>query len=184
MLMNADSSRQEFKTRNGRTVFEGRGIEPDVESDTEDQSILEIALLQQGMYFDFATEYEARNESFDHEVLPDEVFEEFTAFLEEQEFSYRTDSEKLLEELREELQEVEEAENQLQGLMTTIENEKQVQFRQDEQSIRRTLFLELVSRYSGQSGQVEAGLKTDKDVIRALEFISNQAELDKLLSGE
>ncbi|WP_421775084.1 S41 family peptidase [Gracilimonas sp.] len=183
-VMNKDSSRREFKTRNGRTVYEGRGIEPDVESGKGDLSILEVALLQKGMYFDFATEYEAMHDSFDYDELPDQVFQEFRIYLTENDFDFTTDSEKLLNELSAQLEGVEGAENQLNGLRTAISKEKEKQFAEDEASIRRNLYLELVSRYAGQTGRVEAGLKSDPEVLKALEFITNEVEMNKLLSGE
>ncbi len=183
-VMNKDSSKREFKTRNGRTVYEGRGIEPDVESGTDELSILEVALLQKGMYFDFATEYEAMHDSFDYDALPDQVFEEFRNYLTENDFDFTTDSEKLLNELSAQLEGVEVAENQLNGLRTAISREKEKQFAEDEASIRRNLYLELVSRYAGQTGRVEAALKSDPDVLKALEFIASEAEMSKLLSGE
>ncbi|MAL17759.1 MAG: hypothetical protein CL670_13775 [Balneola sp.] len=183
VIMDADSSKREFKTRNGRTVYEGRGIEPDVVSQNEKMSILEVALLREGMYFDFATEYEATHSAFDYNELPDEVYQEFRAYLEEQGFSYTTDSEKLLADLSQKLQEVESATPQLEGLQSAITQEKEAQFTEDESNIRRTLYLELVSRYEGQSGRVRAGLRTDPDVLKALEFISNEEELVNLLSG-
>ncbi|MBO6586972.1 MAG: PDZ domain-containing protein [Gracilimonas sp.] len=183
-VMNQDSSKREFKTRNGRTVYEGRGIEPDVESGKGDLSILEIALLQKGMYFDFATEYEATHDSFVYDALPDDVFEEFRNYLTENGFDFATESEKLLNELSAQLRGVDGAENQLNGLRTAISREKEKQFTEDETEIRRNLYLELVSRYEGQTGRVEAGLKSDPDVLKALEFIANEAEMNKLLSGE
>ncbi|MCP9292017.1 S41 family peptidase [Gracilimonas sediminicola] len=183
-VMNQDSSKREFKTRNGRTVYEGRGIEPDVESGKGDLSILEVALLQKGMYFDFATEYEATHDSFDYDALPDDGFEEFRNYLTENGFDFTTDSEKLLNELSAQLAGVEGAENQLNGLRTAISQEKENQFTEDEAEIRRNLYLELVSRYEGQTGRVEAGLKSDPDVLKALEFIANETEMNKLLSGE
>lgn len=184
VVMNTDTIRTEFKTRNGRTVYEGRGIEPDIVEGEEDLSILEIALLQQGLYFDFATEFEARNPSFEHTELPDEVFDEFRTFLRERNFSFKTDSEKLLAELSTELETVDGAQSQLNGLNETIEKEKAALFEENEPEIRRTLFLELVSRYQGQSGSVKAGLSSDPEVLRALEFIYNKSEMDKLLAGE
>lgn len=184
VVIDADSSKRAFKTRNGRTVYEGRGIEPDVEAGKKDLSILEIALLQQGMYFDFATVYESTHIEFPYEELPDEVFAEFRSFLKEKGFDYKTDSEKILANLSEELTGVEEAEDQLQALKMTIAKEKEAQYSEVEESIRRTLFLELVSRYQGQSGRVRAGLRSDPEVIRALDFIKNTSELNKLLSGE
>lgn len=184
VIMNDDSSRREFETRNGRTVFEGRGIEPDVESGSDELSILEISLLQNGMYFDFATEFEASNSIFDYQELPDEVYNEFLGFLEEKEFTFRTDSEKLLEELMEEFRDVNEAKSPFQTLKSAIDKEKEAQFKEDEPNIRRTLFLELISRYQGQTGRVEAGLKTDIDVAKALDFITNADRMDKMLSGQ
>ena len=87
VIMNADSSKREFKTRNGRTVYEGRGIEPDVTSEKEELSILEVALLQEGMYFDFATRYEATHSTFEGSELPDNVYQEFRDYLNEQGFT-------------------------------------------------------------------------------------------------
>lgn len=184
VVMDVDSSRQEFKTRNGRTVFEGRGIEPDIEAGNEKLSILEIALLQKGLYFDFATEYESQNSGFDYSELPDPIFEDFKKYLEENNFSYRTDSEKLLSELKAELQGVEGASEQLESLNMAIDREKLTRFEEDTPNIKRTLFLELVSRYEGKSGRVKAGLRSDAEVLKALEFIYNISDLNKLLAGE
>jgi carboxyl-terminal processing protease len=184
VVMNRDSSKREFKTRNGRIVHEGRGIEPDVKAGDEPLSILEIALLQQSMYFDFATEYEAKNSTFDFQELPETVFEEFKEYLQTHGFTYRTDSEKLLGELADELDGVEGAEMQLQKLEQTIKKEKAQRFERDASDIKRTLFLELVSRYKGESGKIETSLKTDSEVLKALEFLSKRNELNKLLSGE
>ena len=183
VVMN-DSSKKEFKTRNGRTVYEGRGIEPDVAIDNNKPNILEVALLQQGLYFDFATKYEAEHSVFDHVRLPDEVFNNFREFLEEQEFSYLTDAEKMLAQLSSQLEEVDTADQQLQELEKAIDREKELIFEDSEADIRRNLFLELTSRYQGQAGRVEAGLKSDSDIIKALEFIQNSSEIDKILRGE
>lgn len=184
VVMGEENSRTEFKTRNGRLVYEGRGIEPDVDTGREEMSILEIALLQQSMYFDFATAYEATHDTFDHESLPVNVLEEFKSYLQEQEFTYQTESEKTLEKLSEELKDVSEADAQLKALKESINKEKEQLFQIEEADIKRNLYLELVSRYGGTSRKVKEGLKTDKEVLKALEFISNENELNKLLAGE
>ncbi|SMO86159.1 S41 family peptidase [Gracilimonas mengyeensis] len=184
VVMNqADSVRKEFKTRNGRAVYEGRGIDPDITTSREKPDILEIALMQQGMYFDFATEYESSHDQFNEPALPNEVFESFKEFLDEQGFSYTTDSEKYLKNLSEQLAEVEGAASSLQSIEASINKKKQADFEEAEDQIRRRLYLELVSRYQGQSGRVKAGLKSDPDVLKALEYISEPEDLKKLLSG-
>lgn len=183
-VVRRDSSRQEFKTRNGRTVYEGRGIEPDIPVDTGKLNMLEIALMQQGMYFDFATTFEAQNETFEYKELPDEIFDDFKAFLTANNFEYQTDAEKLLAELSEQLAKVESAQSRLESLKSAIEKEKELIFAEAEQDIRRNLYLELMSRFTGQSGRIKAGLKTDPEVIRALDLINNSTEIEKLLAGE
>lgn len=183
-LINEESQQREYKTRNGRTVFEGRGIEPDVEMAKEELSILEISLLRQGMYFDFATQYEANNDSFNEAGLTDEVYEAFRVFLDQQDFDYKTDSEQLLEELSEELAEVEAAESQLASLRESIRLEKEQLFENAEDNIRNTLYLELVFRYAGQSGRVEANLRMDPQVLRAIEYINNPGQVRDILSGQ
>lgn len=184
VVLNEEQSKTEFKTRNGRLVYEGRGIEPDVDTGRDEPSILEIALLQQGMYFDFATAYEASHSDFNYESLPEDVLADFQQFLKEQEFNYETDSEKILEKLKGELMGIDEATSQLQGLEQAITKEKEFQFTEDLPFIKRNLYLELVSRYGGTSQRVAQGLKSDSDVLRALEFITNKDDLEALLSGE
>jgi carboxyl-terminal processing protease len=183
VVMN-DSSKKEFKTRNGRTVFEGRGIEPDIEVESEKPNLLEVALLQQGLYFDFATKFESESETFDKERLPDNIFEDFQNYLAEQDFRYQTDAEKTLSRLSDQLEEVEAAENQIKELKKAIDSEKELIFSASEDEIRRKLLLELTSRFKGQSGRIESGLRSDKDVLKALEFIQEPIEIERILAGE
>lgn len=183
-MINEDSTQKEFRTRNGRLVYEGRGIEPDVDSDVKGLSLLETALMQQGMYFNFATEFEAQNESFDEADLPDFVFDDFKDYLNDHNFSYKTDAERTLETLQAELTGSDESKKQIAVLADIIKKEKDSQFKSDENSIRRTLFLELISRYKGQAGSIEAGLEIDSEVLEALNFINEKEKMTKLLSGQ
>lgn len=183
VVLNADSSRREFRTRNGRVVFEGRGIEPDLETADEKPSILEVALLQTGSYFDFATEFEAQNQEFDQDQLPEPVFDDFKVFLEERNFSFTTDSEKLLERLSEQLSGIENTQAQLGGLEAAIEREKQDMFDSDADDIKKQLYLEIISRYEGRSGKVKAGLNSDPEVAEALNIIRDRSRYSNILSG-
>lgn len=184
VVMNADSSRREFRTRNGRVVYEGRGIEPDLQTADEKPGILEVTLLQTASYFDFATEYEAQNQSFRYDELPESVFEDFKVFLKEREFKFTTDSEKLLERLSEQLSDVENTKSQLEELKNAIEKEKEHMFDVASDDIKGQLYLEILSRYEGQSGKVRAGLDTDPEVMEALSIIADRARYTNILSGE
>ncbi len=184
---NASISRQEtanriFKTRNGRDVKEGRGIEPDVQSGTSIPGLLEISLIQEGAYFDFATQFESQNSSFESEQLPDQVFEDFRAFLDESGFDYKTDSELLLEELEAKHQS-EEVKANIEAIRAVIQKEKDQNFDESEQEIRKALYLELISRYQGQSLQREASLKFDAQLEEAIDLLSNSGQVSSMLNG-
>lgn len=184
VVMNADSSKREFRTRNGRVVFEGRGIEPDLETAGDKPSILEVALMQTGSYFDFATEFEAMNESFEYQELPESVYNEFKDFLKERDFKFSTDSERLLAQLSEQIKNYKGTESHLEDLQETINREKELMFDRESSDIKQQLFLEITSRYEGQMGKIRAGINLDPEVGEALNIIHNDTRYTNILSGE
>jgi carboxyl-terminal processing protease len=62
----ADSLRTEFKTKGGRKVLDGNGIDPDISTEDEYLSAVTSALIQDGLVFDYASKY-----SGEHPNKPD-----------------------------------------------------------------------------------------------------------------
>lgn len=186
---NASISREEtanrvFRTRNGRSVREGRGIEPDLESVSPSPELIEIALYQEGGYLDFATKFETENSTFVADELPEEVYQSFLSFLEENEFDFKTDSEFLLQELDAEYNENEAVTVHLEAIKDIIQKEKETLLKENEESIRKTLYLELISRYKGQSAKTKAALEYDKQLYEAIELLSNPDKISSILNGQ
>lgn len=186
---NASISREEtanrvFRTRNGRSVREGRGIEPDLESVAPSPELIEIALYQEGGYLDFATKFETENSAFVADELPEEVYQSFLSFLEENEFDFKTDSEFLLQELDAEYNENEAVTVHLEAIKDIIQKEKETLLKENEESIRKTLYLELISRYKGQSAKTKAALEYDKQLYEAIELLSNPDKISSILNGQ
>lgn len=186
---NAAVSREEtatriFKTRNGRPVKEGRGIEPDIEILTTPPSILEVALYREGGLFDFATVYESQHSSFEYDTLPPEVLQRFREFLDQQGFDFKTESELLLEKLTASLEHFEEATPALEQLRTAIDQEKTALFEANKEIISQTLYLELVSRFKGQTARTEASLRFDEQLHKALELLQQPDDIETILSGQ
>ena len=186
---NSTVSREEtanrvFSTRNGRPVKEGRGIEPDIEMETPAPSLLEVALYRDGGLFDFATQYEATHSSFEHQELPSGVIEQFKQFLTDNDFDFNTESEILLNELEASLENPDAVRSQLTALKAAINQEKDALFEANKDFISETLFLELVSRYSGQTQRTEASLRFDPQVHKALQLLENPEQLTSILAGQ
>ena len=96
----ADSLRQRFTTRNGRPVSNGRGVEPDRRAPLETESELEKALVRRAAFFFYANHFAARNDSIPPGfTVSDDILADFAAWLEEEQFTYRTDAEHALETL-------------------------------------------------------------------------------------
>ena len=185
---NASISREEianrvFKTRNGRPVNEGRGIEPDIEKESETAGLLEVALYQQGSIFDFATQFENENDSFEATELSDEIYDDFLSFLQISDFNMNLEEQYLLDELQASMQEIEGAGPHIEGLQTAIEIKKQQMFEEHEALIREILFLELVSRYNGQTERTKASLQFDEQLQDALKLIYDASQMEAILSG-
>lgn len=180
----AETSRKEFKTRNGRIVYEGRGIEPDILSAKKKDGQLGYELLNSNLIFDFATRYQAEHDTFTADALPDDVYVEFIAYLKEHSFDYQTNAEKTLAELEAHMDTLAEAQNSITQLKAAIKKQKEESMVQLEEVIQQWLFLELVSRYYGEEGRIKANLKSDTDVLTALGFITQKSKMDSLLSGQ
>ena len=84
-----DSLKTAFKTASGRTVYDGFGIEPDVEVEPEYMSALAVALVQQFMVFDYATQYCLKHPTVapaEEFKLTEEDFADFKAYVKQADF--------------------------------------------------------------------------------------------------
>src|SRR5690606_17941838 len=99
------SLKSTFKTPNGRIVFDGGGIEPDVTTNPMEAHALTQVLFEKGYLFDFATEYcHKLKEPVDSKNfrLPDEVYSQFVNFMRGKDYTYKTQAETEIEQFIEE----------------------------------------------------------------------------------
>ena len=88
----------EFKTKNGRKVFDGGGIFPDLTITKVKNSTITNAILKSNLIFDFATEYYYTHPAMNVNTfkLTDADFNDFKGYLKKNKFSFTTDTEKAL----------------------------------------------------------------------------------------
>jgi carboxyl-terminal processing protease len=89
-----------FKTKKGRNVYDGGGIQPDMELESSNYSAITKAILDENLIFDFATQY-----YYDHKVtdlgafvFTDADFAEFKSFLKNRNFNFETKTEKAFDD--------------------------------------------------------------------------------------
>jgi carboxyl-terminal processing protease len=177
-----DSLKKAYSTQNGRTVYEGAGIEPDVAVPQPDIHPLLAALHQQGLLFDYATEYAAQKpapaspRAFS---LSDSDYQNFVDWMKKRTYNYENALEKNLQTLKQAtlsedyLQELSSPLNQLQQMVAAKRKNELIIYRD---FIRQELEEEIISRYFLEAGAIELSLQRDENIRKAMALLAdNQA---------
>ena len=170
-----DSLKTAFKTVGGRTVYDGFGIEPDVEVEPEYMSNIAIALAQKFLIFDYATQYYRS-----HKTIPpasefevdDALYSDFCRFLDGKDLSYTTATEQVIKELRSvaEQEKYDQAiEGHIKAMEAALEREKADDLQKHRREIGEMIKAELLARYYYDRGRIEGALRDDPVVSRAIE---------------
>lgn len=183
-----DSLISEYRTKNGRLVYDGGGISPDIEIIKDNLSQLTIELFTDFMFFDFSTRYYLTHDSLlppgDFE-LTDSIYLDFIAFVKEQNFSYKTKTDQAL-----------------RTLVKTAKNEKYYQFSENEftalskklsrdleqdinafnKEIKILLEESIVGRYYYRSGMIQSSLPYDKQIKKACELLKDKNKYTAILN--
>ncbi|HSG67643.1 MAG TPA: S41 family peptidase [Bacteroidales bacterium] len=184
-----DSLVNEFKTKNGRPVFDGGGIEPDIKMDPRKYSQIITSLFTKYLIFDFATRYANEHpeitapEEFE---VTDDIYNDFVAFLSDKDYDYTTQAEKKLEEMKTAatregyFDDIAEHYDALKHAMMHSKEEDLVTYHDE---ISDLLKVEIVSRYYYQKGKIKASLKSDPEINRAIEILEDPSTYGAILDG-
>ena len=175
-----------FKTKGGRTVYDGGGIMPDIELKSGEFSPITTALLKDQAIFDYATTYYYTHKIDDWNdfVFTDSDFQDFLQFLKSNNFEYKTESEKLFSEaLRksedEHLQkEISSSYNQL---MIAVDNAKEKVLVEKKGEIINLLSDEILKRYFYRDGMYEYHLSHSPEILEAVSVLKNESKYQKIL---
>ena len=182
-----DSLKTAFKTRNGRTVYDGFGIEPDVEVEQEYMSALSVALVQKFLIFNYATQFVKQHPTIappSQFEITDEIYDDFRRYLSDKEYNYSTSTEKYLDDLKtiaKEEKYYDEVESDIAALEAKLKTDKNRDLTKYREEISEMLKSEILSRYYYQKGRVEGSLIHDKDVLKAVEILSDKTQYTKIL---
>jgi len=175
----------EFTTRNGRKVWDGGGVMPDITIESLKTNSLIDALESNNIVFDFATEYfyDHSFDSVDDFKFSDADYSAFKAYAEDQNFSYQTKTEKLLEEsinsddtlLGTEVQE------KYKDLLFAVNRGKIEALDTFEKEIKKNLEDEIITRYFYRDGLYKYYLDHDDAILTAKELLADATKYDDIL---
>ncbi len=168
----------EYKTKNGRKVFDGGGIFPDEVMSGSKNTALTTAIENDNLIFDFATNYYYKNkiENVNDFKLTDSDFEDFKTFLKTNSFSFETNTEKTLKKT------LEEAKTEgldlaiktdYNTLITNLNKAKISALDANKDYITKLLTEDIVKRYAYREGLYDYLKLHDPEIKKASEILAS-----------
>jgi len=183
----AKENRNSFKTKNGRTVYDGGGISPDVEIEKSTLTASTKALLRSDAIFNFATEYFYLNPTIaspETYVFEDAQFDQFISFLQEGNSNFKTKSESKFEAAFE-LSEKEDLSDGIRSSYKTLaeqlEQEKISELDKNRENIKEILGDEIINRYYFEKGEYQNHIEFSPYIKEAISVLENEDQYTSIL---
>ena len=183
-----DSLKVAFKTKNGRTVYDGGGIDPDVALEPEKFSKITISLITKNHLSDYATEYRINHDKISDPrtfTLTDAEYNDFVTWVSKKDYDYTTKSEKLLKDLKESAEKekyYDAIKDDYEAMSKTMIHDKSHDLEKEKPQIKSLLEEEIVSRYFLNSGRIQASFKDDPEIKKAVELLGNEKGITDILT--
>lgn len=184
----ADSLKKAFRTRNGRTVYDGSAVEADIEVKPTPYNVVTNELISQGIIFDFVTKFVSKlpkiadSRTF---KVTDEMYADFIKYVEGRNFKYETQAEKELAKLKE----IMDGEHHFESISTEykqldnkIKQLKSNELMLNRKDIAKEMEIEVIKRYFYRKGMIEASFNHDEVLKSAVEVLGNDPKYSKILA--
>lgn len=176
-----------FKTKKGRTVYDGGGIQPDVElADSKLSTIADVLQKNDGI-FNYVTYYYYKNPNLGDKIptITDADYADFKAFLKREKISFDTETELALKETMEKAKKEkidESISTQYNQLMASIQKSEEVLLDKNQKEIKNLILDEIIKRYQYKEGLYQYYTKNNPEIIKATALLANTLEYNKILN--
>ena len=175
-----------FKTRKGRTVYDGGGVLPDIELEETKTSAIAAALIKNDGVFDYATTYYYKNPNLGDKIptITDADYSSFKQFLKANKITFDTETEVALKNTlaaakNEKIDETIAPE--YQQLLAALEKSETTLLDKNQKEIKNMIQEELIKRYQYQEGLYQFYIKNNSEIKRAVNVLNNQTEYKTIL---
>ena len=185
-IRTASENYNAFRTKKGRTVYDGGGILPDVVMDETKTSTISEALIKNDGIFNYATAYYYKNPNLGNTIptITDADFADFKAFLKKQNFNFDTETEIALRNtLAAAKKEKIDATitGEYQQLMTALQKSEENQLNVNQKEIKNLLVDEIIRRYQYKEGLYQYYLKSNSEIKKATSILNDMPGYNKIL---
>ncbi len=175
-----------YKTKGGRTVYDGGGILPDIELETAKFSPVTTALLKDNAIFDYATEYHYNNSLTDwtNFKVTDADFQKFMKYLKDNNFEYETETEKEFEEALRKADDddlKEDINSSYNALMVALDKAKDKKIEDKKAEIMSLMSDEILKRYFYKEGLYDYQVVNNPEIRAAIDVLNDEKKYKKIL---
>lgn len=186
----ADSVMHEFKTKDGRSVYDGSAIYPDVVVKQERFANITQSLVGKLLVFDYATQYRNTHAQLPNPktyTMSDADYADFVKYLSKKEYTHSNPSEKALKDLKAAATKDEEfaqIKTEYDALQAKLASAKANDLEQHKTEIKQVLENEIASRYYFEKGRYECNFKYDHELAQAVKTMQDKNLVASILKGE
>ena len=185
-----DSLKTAFSTINGRKVYDGGGIDPDIKIEDKQLPNILIELVQQGRIYTYANVFKLKNEKISSPAdfnLSDAQYGDFIKWMSGHKISFESSIEKQIHAIDKYSESIHAQSELFTTTLASIKEEIHVpleeQLFEEKNAIKRALEAEIALRYYNEEGGIEASLGDDIEIEKAIELLKNPTQYNAILSG-
>ncbi|UNY99743.1 S41 family peptidase [Zhouia spongiae] len=176
----------EFKTKNGRKVYDGGGVIPDIKIEALQNNAVTRALIQNNVVFDYATNYYYKHNitNIDNFRLTESDYNNFKSFINQAGFEYETQTEKQLKKLMVSGETDDFGLNvkaDYDKLLNDIRQSKMASIDSYKKNIIKEIEDELIKRYFYQDGLYNYYLNHDEAIVTSSKLLADSSKFNSIL---
>lgn len=185
-----DSLIREYKTKRGRSVYDGSGIYPDIILEPRTYALITGTIISKSYIFDYATKYRIAHSSIPAAkdfTLTETEYNDFLQYLSDKKYDYTTQTEKSLNELKKNTEKekyFESIKSSFEDLKAKVEANKKQDLTKYKKEIKEFLEEEIAARYQYQRGRLESSLRTDDELKEAVKVLIDKQLYSSILAGK
>lgn len=175
-----------FKTKNGRTVYDGGGILPDIVMESTKTSAIADALQKNDAIFNYATYYYYKNQNPENKIpsITDAEINDFKSYLKHEKISYDTETELALKTVLEKAkkEKIDETINpEYQQLLVALDKSEEILIDKNKEEIKNLILDELIKRYQYKTGLYKYYVQNNPEIKKAIEILKDKSNYNKIL---
>lgn len=174
-----------FKTKAGRTVYDGGGVLPDVQIEETKLANITDAVTKTDAIFNFGTQWYYKNPSLNGiPTISDADFNAFKAYLKQEKISLDTETnvalKNVLETAKKEKIDAQIA-NEYKQLELAIEKNQELELDKNKNQIKKLIQEDLITRYQYREGLYQFYTKENVEIEKAIALLNNTNQYKSIL---